>query len=120
MGNPVTHFEVVGKDAAALQKFYGAAFGWKMKQQLPTYAMALPGVEGGISGGVGAAMDGGAGHVTFYVEVSDVAGALKTVEDLGGKTAMAAMKIPGGPTIGMFHDPEGHLVGLAERRGGRA
>jgi predicted enzyme related to lactoylglutathione lyase len=28
MGNPVVHFEVVGKDAQALQSFYKDAFDW--------------------------------------------------------------------------------------------
>jgi predicted enzyme related to lactoylglutathione lyase len=28
MANPVIHFEVLGKDAAALQRFYGEAFGY--------------------------------------------------------------------------------------------
>jgi predicted enzyme related to lactoylglutathione lyase len=113
MGNPVTHFEVVGRDASLLQNFYAAAFGWEMKQQIPGYAMAHTGSKEGIAGGVGAAMDGGFGHVTFYVQVDDVRAALRRVEELGGKTVMPPTKIPGGPTIALFHDPEGHLIGLA-------
>jgi predicted enzyme related to lactoylglutathione lyase len=113
MGNPVTHFEVVGKDASRLQQFYAEAFGWEMKLQIPGYAMAHTGSKEGIAGGVGAAMNGGSGHVTFYVQVDDVSIALRRVEELGGKTVMPSTKIPGGPTIGLFHDPEGHLIGLA-------
>lgn len=30
MGNPVTHFEIVGADAKALQAFYRDAFGWEV------------------------------------------------------------------------------------------
>jgi len=115
MGNPVTHFEVTGKDQAALQKFYNAAFGWEMKQQMPSYAMVMTGA--GINGGIGEVMGGGTGHVTFYVEVDDVAAMLKVVESAGGRTAMPEMSVPGGPTIGMFLDPEGHLIGLAKRAG---
>jgi predicted enzyme related to lactoylglutathione lyase len=113
MGNPVTHFEVLGKDADLLQRFYAEAFGWEMKQQIPGYAMAHTGTREGIAGGVGATMDGCAGHVTFYVQVEDVSAALRRVEELGGKTVMPPTVIPGGPTIGLFHDPEGHLIGLA-------
>src|SRR2546422_596495 len=29
MGNPVVHFEVTGKDGAALARYYGDLFGWK-------------------------------------------------------------------------------------------
>jgi len=112
-GNPVTHFEVVGKDATLRQRFYAEAFGWEMKQHFPGYAMVHPGSKEGIPGGVGGATDGGSGHVTFYSQVEDVTAALQRIEELGGKTVMPSMSIPGGPTIGLFHDPEGHLIGLA-------
>ena len=106
------HFEAVGKDAQALQSFYKDAFDWQMQPAMPTYAMAHPGSDGGIDGGIGAAMDGGAGHVTFYVEVPDLEAALSKIEGLGGSTVMGPTEVPEGPTIAMFADPEGHVVGL--------
>jgi uncharacterized protein len=113
MGNPVVHFEVVGRDAQALQGFYKDAFDWQMQPAMPTYAMAHPGGgEGGINGGIGATPDGSAGHVTFYVAVPDLEAALSKIEGLGGSTVMGPMDVPDGPTIAMFADPEGHLVGL--------
>lgn len=63
MANPVVHFEVVGKDAATLTKFYGEAFGWQLEDVMEgSYYMANPGGEGGIPGGIGAAPQGGAGQ----------------------------------------------------------
>jgi uncharacterized protein len=112
MGNPVVHFEVVGRDAQALQSFYKDAFDWQIQQAIPNYAMALPGDDRGINGGIGAGMDGGAGHVTFYVEVPDLEATLSKIESLGGSTVMGPEDVPEGPTIAMFTDPEGHLVGL--------
>jgi predicted enzyme related to lactoylglutathione lyase len=114
MGNPVVHFEVVGRDAEALQSFYNDAFDWQMQVQPgpPPYAMAYPGGERGINGGVGAGPVGGAGHVTFYVEVADLEAALGKIEGLGGSTVMGPTEVPGGTRIAMFTDPEGHLVGL--------
>jgi uncharacterized protein len=113
MGNPVVHFEVVGKDASRLQRFYANAFGWEMKPEpaAPGYSMAHPNVAGGINGGVGAAPNGGPGHVTFYVEVPDLAVALGTIEKLGGRRVVEPRAVPGG-RIAMFSDPEGHVVGL--------
>ncbi len=113
MGNPVVHFEVVGRDAQALQSFYQDAFDWQMEEAIPNfYAMAHPGAEGSINGGIGQAMGDGAGHVTFYVAVPDLEAALSRIEGLGGSTVMGPTEVPEGPTIAMFSDPEGHIVGL--------
>ena len=35
MGNPVVHFEVMGKDGEALKKFYGDLFGWTINSDNP-------------------------------------------------------------------------------------
>jgi predicted enzyme related to lactoylglutathione lyase len=110
--NPVTHFEVLGQDGAALARFYGEAFGWEMRDVMEgSYHMAHPG--SGIDGGVGRAPEG-SGHVTFYVEVEDPAAALERISQLGGRTMQEPMEIPGGPTIALFADPEGHVVGLVK------
>ena len=114
MSNPIVHVEVVGKDAEALQGFYRDAFDWQMLPSGPDYAMAHPGVEGGIDGGVGASPEGGEGHVTFYVEVGDLEAALGEIESLGGNRVAGPMDVPDGPRIAMFADPEGHVVGLIE------
>jgi predicted enzyme related to lactoylglutathione lyase len=112
MPNPIIHFEVLGSDAGALQRFYGEAFGWEMENVMDgAYYMAHPG--SGIDGGVGSAQ-GGPGHVTFYVEVEDPAAALEKIGSLGGKTIQEPMDIPNGPTIALFADPEGHVVGLVK------
>jgi predicted enzyme related to lactoylglutathione lyase len=108
------HFEVVGRDATALQRFYKNVFGWEIKPVMPGYAMVHPGAEGGIDGGIGAAPDGSPGHVTFYVEVEDLSAALRKIEDLGGRTLMGPEDVPDGPSIAMFADPEGHVVGLVK------
>jgi predicted enzyme related to lactoylglutathione lyase len=114
MGNPVVHFEVLGKDAAALQKFYGDAFGWQLQDVMQgQYYMVDTGGEGGIPGGIGAAPQG-AGQVMFYVQVDDPAAALEQIKSLGGSTVSEPMDIPDGPTIAHFADPEGHVVGLVK------
>ena len=74
--------------------------------------MVHPCGEGGINGGIGAAIGDGAGHVTFYAAVPDFEAALSKIEDLGGSTVMGRTKVPEGPTIAMFVVPEGHIVGL--------
>ena len=114
MGNKVVHFEVTGKDGTALQKFYSGLFDWKLDTNNPdNYGMVDTGVEGAIGGGIGQAPEGSAGLVTFYVETNDINRCLKEAESLGGSIVMPRTEM-GVVTIGMFSDPEGHVVGLVE------
>ncbi len=112
MPNPVVHFEILGKDGEALQRFYGSLFGWKINAENPMkYGYVAP-EGGGIRGGI-ATGQGGVSMQTFYVEVEDLQVALTKATDLGGKIVMPATEIPGANvSIAMLADPEGHVVGL--------
>ena len=119
MGQPVVHFEVVGKDAEKLQSYYSELFGWNIDSNNPmNYGIVnrddnvnSDGV--GIGGGIGTGPEGYEGHVTFYVEVDDVEAALAQAESLGGKRVMGPMTMDEPPlTLGQFTDPEGHVIGL--------
>ena len=118
MGQPVIHFEVVGKDAKALQDYYSELFGWDIDTDNElNYGMvareANVNAEGiGIGGGVGGGPAGYDGHVTFYVEVPDVEEALAKAESLGGRRIMGPETIMGALEMGQFADPEGHMVGV--------
>jgi predicted enzyme related to lactoylglutathione lyase len=118
MGQPVVHFEIMGRDMAALQTFYGGLFGWEIDTSNPMgYGLvdreANLSKEGvGIGGGIGQAPEGYAGHVTFYVAVPDVEAALQQAEGLGGKRMMGPEQVTGELVIGLFSDPEGRVVGL--------
>jgi uncharacterized protein len=118
MGNPVVHFEIMGKDSAALRSFYGNIFGWQFSP-VPgangaEYALAEPKADGGIKGGIGTAPEGYDGHLTFYVAVPNLEDALAKVEELGGSTMMEPVQVPNGPRIALFLDPENRTVGLVE------
>jgi predicted enzyme related to lactoylglutathione lyase len=118
MGQPVVHFEVIGRDAEALQRYYSELFGWEIAADNPMrYGIVdrerNTSPEGvGIGGGVGAGPEGYDGHVTFYVGVPDVEEALANAERLGGTRVMGPEKPMEGTVIGLFNDPEGHLVGV--------
>jgi uncharacterized protein len=121
MGQPVVHFEILGKDADKTQSYYSELFGWKIEPlpfENPTQ-YGLVARDGntnsddiGIGGGVGGAPEGYPGHVTFYVEVPDVEAALAKAESLGGTRMMGPDEVMEGLVIGLFNDPEGHLVGV--------
>lgn len=112
MGNPVTWFEVVGRDGPALRSFYSDLFGWQL-QVMEEMNYGIVDTGGGIGGGVGQSQDG-SGHVTFYVEVDDPQAYLDKAEELGGKTVMPVTTIPDMVTLAMFTDPEGHLIGVVK------
>ena len=123
MGQPVVHFEILGKDAQKTQGYYSELFGWEIEAlpfENPTqYGLVQrdgnTNADGiGIGGGVGGAPDGYPGHVTFYVEVSDVESALAKAESLGGTRTMGPDQVPGGPVIGLFEDPDGNTVGVVQ------
>ena len=115
MPSPVTHFEIIGKDKAALEAFYGAIFDWKFQPVMDEYTMVFPG--SGPAGGIGTSPNTDS-YVSFYVEVPDVAAHLEKIESLGGKKLMGPMQVPNGPIIGMFNDPEGHMIGLVQAGSG--
>ena len=68
----------------------------------------------GIGGGVGTGPDGYEGHITFYVAVEDIEAALAKAESLGGTRVMGPEKVMETIEIGLFTDPEGHLVGVVK------
>jgi predicted enzyme related to lactoylglutathione lyase len=122
MGQPVVHFEVIGGDGEKLRRYYSELFGWDFGETVgPTNYAVVP-REGntnpdgiGIGGGIGTAPEGYGGHVTFYVEVPDVEASLAKAESLGGTRMMGPDKIPGVEIeIGLFTDPEGHVIGVVK------
>jgi hypothetical protein len=120
MGQPVVHFEIIGKDADKLQQYYSELFGWEIDASNPMkYGVVQRegnvSPEGiGIGGGIGTGPDGYDGHVTFYIEVPDVEAALAKAESLGGTRMMGPDKVMEGIEIGLFTDPEGHTVGVVK------
>ena len=122
MGQPVVHFEVVGKDGGKLQSYYAELFGWEIDANNPMGYGMVPregntGREGvGIGGGIGPGPEGYEGHVTFYVAVPDVEEALQKAESLGGQRVMGPETIMDMVTLGQFKDPEGHLVGVVQEQ----
>jgi predicted enzyme related to lactoylglutathione lyase len=122
MGQPVVHFEIIGKDGEKMRSYYADLFGWEFGDVVgPTNYAVVPrdgntNAEGlGIGGGVGTAPEGYRGHVTFYVEVPDVEAALAKAESLGGTRMMGPDKVPEVDIeIGLFIDPEGHVIGVVK------
>jgi uncharacterized protein len=116
MSHPVVWFEVLGNDGAKLQKYYQDLFDWKITVDNPmNYGMVETGSKRGVPGGIGeSGKEGTKSWVTFYVECPDINTSLASAKKLGGAVVMPVTRMPGGPTLAMFSDPEGHLIGLIQ------
>jgi len=122
MGQPVVHFEVVGKDGEKLQSYFSELFDWNINADNPMNYGLVEQYKNElgmwIGGGVGPGPDQNyPGHVTFYVEVPDVEEYLGKAESLGGSRMMGPDKLEsprGEIVLGQFKDPEGHLIGLVQ------
>jgi predicted enzyme related to lactoylglutathione lyase len=110
--NPVIHFEIAAGDRKKLQQFYTNLFGWKINDDNPMNYGVVDTAAGGINGGFMQRQGEQPSYVTFYVSVDDPAATLAKATSLGGKTCLQATPIPNVGTIGMFQDPEGHVIGV--------
>jgi predicted enzyme related to lactoylglutathione lyase len=114
-----------------LRRFYSELFGWVIDSDNPM-DYGLIERKGNLNAdgvGIGGAVlgvpdipsstwrgpsraDGYSGHVTVYVEVTDVEAALVRAEHLGGRRMQGPDEVLGGLQMGKFHDPEGRLIGV--------
>jgi predicted enzyme related to lactoylglutathione lyase len=114
MGNQVIHVEVLGSDAAALQRFFGDVFGWKIDNSNPGGYGMTDHEETGIVVGIGSPPEGAPGHVTFYVRVADIDAALEKATAAGGSVIMPKFSPSPNAVLALIADPEGHVIGLSE------
>jgi predicted enzyme related to lactoylglutathione lyase len=123
MGQPVVHFEITGKDGEKLQGFYSELFDWNIDAD-NEFKYGIVAREGnttdegiGIGGGISSGPEGYDGHVTVYVQVPDVEAALAKAESLGATRMMGPDVVMESLTIGLFTDPEGHVIGVMSGSG---
>jgi len=123
MGQAVVHFEITGGDGKKLQEYYGELFDWDIDAD-NEFGYGVVDREGntneegiGIGGGISTGPEGYPGHVTVYVQVPDVEASLAKAESLGGTRMMGPDEVMPGLTIGLFTDPEGHVLGVMTGQG---
>ena len=110
MSTPLVHLEVTGQDGAKLQSFFSDLFGWQLDaDNQMNYGVGM--LNDAVGVGVGPSPEG-PGASTFYIKVDSVEDSLAKAASLGGSRVMGPMDVPEGPTIGLFADPEGHMVGV--------
>ena len=108
--------ELMTTDPAAAAQFYGALFGWTVKDMdmgTGPYRVANVG-DTGVAGIMG--MPPGAAPMPpawgCYVTVDDVDATLAKAESLGGKTVMPPMDVPGVGRMAVLQDPQGAVLSI--------
>lgn len=122
MQGKVVHFEIPADDTKRAGNFYQKAFGWQITP-LPEMEYTMVGTtpsdaKTGVPTEVGA-INGGmpkrAGPVkstVVTIQVENIENALKTVEQLGGKTVSKKQPVGDMGFAAYFKDTEGNIVGL--------
>ena len=112
MANPVTWFEIMGKDSARLQTFYRDVFGWKLTppvKEMGNYStLAQAAAKPGIGGGIGE----GDARVSVYVEVAEPQSYVDKAVASGARLIMPVTTITPTTTIAMLVDPAGNTFGV--------
>ena len=113
MPNPVIHWEIAAKDAAALQAFYRELFGWEIETgSMRNYGIVRSGGPNAIGGGIMQTEGQMPPYMTVYAQVDDVQASLEKAVALGGTQVVPPTEIPGMGRFAMFTDPEGNLFGV--------
>ena len=111
MPNPVVHFEIGCRDTAESAKFYSSLFGWTTAQMGPAL-MIDTGSDQGIRGHFTALDHEPHRYTIFYVHVDDIDAYIAKCTELGGKTVVPRVDIPGSGSFAWIRDPNDNIVGL--------
>lgn len=111
MSGSVVHFEIGAQNIAEVRRFYAELFGWRFDSTDPGYAV-MDGTDGGIGGGIMQIREDMPPYITVYVAVDDIPATLARAKELGGSPVLGPQPVPTIGEFALFHDPEGHLVGL--------
>ena len=111
--------ELVTSDSEAGFKFYSEVFGWKSLQEMdmgPMGTYRLYGIGEKQIGGMMTTPKGAPMPPSwiFYVNVSDLDGAIVRATKMGAKVMNGPMEVPGGARIAQLMDPQGAAFSMHE------
>ena len=124
--DPVVHFEMSYRNAKRLARFYGSAFGWRLRDLgavMGNYVLATtvetgakgPKRPGAINGGFyPRGPKGPAPCPSLTIAVKDIQKAVKKVKAAGGKLLGKPFTIPGVGQYAAFTDTEGNRVTMLQ------
>jgi len=113
--NPIVYWEINAKDGPALAEFYRDVFGWESAVDDTGFHSFKSGNAGGIDGGIFTGKGLLSPHRALYIEVEDIREVLEKVSKRGIEILQGPFE-SGNAILAFFRDPEGHMLGLIERK----
>lgn len=111
MAHPVIHFEIGCHDGSKTREFFANLFDWEITDTESAF-MIDTGGERAISGHIVELGGEWGNYVTVYVEVEDLETYLAKANDLGGRTLVPPVTLPGRGSFAWLASPEGNILGL--------
>ena len=107
--HPVVHFEIGSHDGEKTRDFFSGLFGWEITK---TEAAFPINTGSGIPGHIVELAPEWGTYVTFYVEVENLDTYLTKADQLGGKTLVPPVRVPGQGQFAWLAAPEGNIIGI--------
>lgn len=111
MKHPVVHFEIGCRDGDRTREFFSQLFDWDVSSA-ESGMMIDAGGPGSVGGHIAELGPEWGAYVTVYVEVEDLELYLEKAADLGGKTLVHPVTLPGQGSFAWLAAPEGNIIGI--------
>lgn len=107
--HPVVYFEIGCNDGEKTRDFFTNLFGWEISDPDPALRINT---GGGIGGHLIELAPEWGNYVTVYIEVDNLEAYLEKAVELGGKTLVQPVSLPGQGRFAWLGAPEGNIIGL--------
>ena len=108
--HPVVHFEIGCHGGEKTHEFFTRLFGWEISGDDAGSIINTGGA--GIGGHISELASEWGSYTNIYVEVEDLQVYLTKAGELGGKTLVPPVTIPGQGSFAWLAAPEGNVVGI--------
>jgi predicted enzyme related to lactoylglutathione lyase len=109
--HPVVHFEIGCRGGEKTREFFARLFGWEISGR-DAGMIIDTGVAGSIGGHIVELAHEWGTYVTVYVEVEDLEAYLEKARELGGRTLVTPVTLPGKGSFAWLAAPEGNIIGI--------
>ena len=110
-GHPIVYFEIGCHDGENTRDFFAQLFDWEISDEEGGLRIDT-GADGAIGGHIAELAPEWGNYVTVYIQVESLEVHLARAAELGGKTVVEPVTLPGQGSFAWLASPEGNIVGL--------